>query len=168
MCKAWKQLKISLSIFGIIINNTIWITRGAFIIQSFQKEFNIAVSHSKQEKDRCGDVEINWLYKISGSKSGEKITIILFFSINKEALSSPTLGLFASQYPQVVSCTCPKSSKSKEDLNGISFSSFHFIFPRCTKKEPLAMLPRSVVSLTGHSRVFWCSLDCLLETKEWP
>lgn len=46
------------------------------------------------------DVEMNWLYKISGSKSGEKITIILFFSINKEALSSPTLGLFASQYPQ--------------------------------------------------------------------
>lgn len=54
-CKAWKQLKISLSIFRIIINNTISITHGAFIIQCFQKEFNIAVSHSKQEKDRCGD-----------------------------------------------------------------------------------------------------------------
>lgn len=96
--KSLKTVKISLPIFRIIINNTVWIAHGAFIIQCFQKEFNIAVSHYKlKKKDRCGDeliVQDIW-QQIWG-----KITIILFFSINREALSSPALGLFASQYPQ--------------------------------------------------------------------
>lgn len=48
--KAWKQLKISLSSIFQIIINTIWITHGAFNIQYFQKELNIAVSYYTQEK----------------------------------------------------------------------------------------------------------------------
>lgn len=47
------------------------------------KKFDIAVSHYKTRKRI--DVEMNWLLKIpiTGSKSGEKIAIILFLGINE-------------------------------------------------------------------------------------